>query len=114
MRTKTHLIVAAATSSIIAAFSQVSRAQQVNYSGGTYTQNFDVLPASGFTAQPIPNKTTPFDLTQPFPTGVGAGAAMTGWYAAHFIGVGTGVNPMQFYTTDGSDIQASIGGLGRF
>jgi len=113
MRPKTRLLLAAATSGIIGTIAPISRAQ-VSYTGGTYTQNFDALPSTGYTGSVLPNVTTPIDLTQPFPTGVGAGPAMSGWYAAHFIGSGTGVNPMKFYTTNGSDIQASIGGLGSF
>ncbi len=114
MRFKTRLVLAAATVGVVGAFSLDGSAQQVGYSGGVYQQNFDSLPSTGYAGSTIPNVTTPFDLTQPFPTGVGAGAALSGWYAAHFVGAGTGANAMKFYTTNGADIQASIGGLGSF
>ncbi len=111
MRSKTRWILAAATAGICGVFSPSGNAQEAFYFGDTYLQNFDGLPSSGYAATPLPNKTTPMDLTQPYPVGVGAGQSLTGWYASR---MGSGTNEAQFFTTNGSNVQASIGGLASF
>jgi len=111
MRNKVRTILAAATSGIVGFFSQNSQAQQIDYPAGTYSQDFNSLPITGLTGTTtFSNATGPFDLTQPTPNGLGAGAGMNGWYAGQI----TGANSLKLYTTDGSNAQASIGALGSF
>lgn len=113
MSLKRKVVLAAATAGIVSVFSQRAKAQFIDYFGQTYQQNFDGLPINGASGTVL-TTAVPIDLTQPIPNGVGASQTMNGWYASTFKGSGTPANAIKFYTTDGSDTQASIGGLGSF
>jgi autotransporter-associated beta strand protein len=112
MRSNKKLL-AAATAGVISVFANSGKAQQIDYFGQTYNQSFDTLPMSGSVGTVL-STAVPLDLTQPIPNGIGAGQFLNGWYASTFKGKGTAIDPIKFYTTDGSDVMGSIGALGSF
>jgi len=111
MQKKTRRMLAiAASGTVVGLFAAVAGAQQVGYNGGTYTQNFDSLPNSGFAGSTFPSATGIFDLTSN--TAGFTGAGMTGWYVTNIQT--NAPNPLKLYTSDGSNTQASLGVFGSF
>src|SRR4051794_8389854 len=92
----------AAGGAVASMFAAVAGAQQVNYTSGSYTQNFDSLPVTGLNGtQTLNNVDGPFDLTQAPPNGIGATAGLSGWYAGRITG---GTAALKLYTDDGTSL----------
>src|SRR4051812_44950848 len=101
----------AAGGAVAGMFAAVAGAQQGSYTTGAYLQNFDVLRVTGLDGTQTLNTPTadgPFDLTLAPPSGIGAGAAMSGWYAGRITG---GSAEIKLRTDDGAGTQASTGTL---
>ena len=84
--TKSFYTLGAGMLLVAAVFLATPASAQVNYTGGTYTQNFDGLPSTFSTSALSSNG--PLNLSDAPPNGAGA-TGMVGWTLAKYGGTGT-------------------------
>jgi hypothetical protein len=95
----------ATSTAVTLTVSTAAAGTQTNYSGGSYTQNFDTLPSTGsFTLSGTGAVIVPLSVAAP--TGVGA-TGVAGWTMSKYAGTGTATAPL-FTVNNGSSTSGSV------